>query len=82
MLAPSSSEYLPSLLHSVHDVASPPIDALPFRQSPHCVSVSAEQSEILYFPGTHVEQVEQPAAPSSLLSPSPHVEHSSAPPTE
>jgi hypothetical protein len=81
-LALSTSEYFPSLLHSVQAVDSPPMDAVPLRQSPHWVSVSVVQSAILYFPGAHVAQVEQPAAPSALLSPAPQREHVSAPPTE
>jgi hypothetical protein len=81
-LALSTSEYFPSLLHSVQAVDSPPMDAVPLRQSPHWVSVSVVQSAALYFPDSHVAQVEQPAAPSALLSSAPQREHVSAPPTE
>ena len=46
-LALSTSEYFPSLLHSVQAVDSPPMDAVPLRQSPHWVSVSVVQSVVL-----------------------------------
>ena len=45
-LALSETEYLPSTLHCVHTVAAPPIDAVPARQSPHCVSVVGVQALI------------------------------------
>ena len=78
----SVTEYLPSTLHSVHSVAAPPIDAVPARQSPHSVSAVGVQALIMYFPAAQVAQVEQPAAPALLVSPSPHSEHSLAPPVE
>ena len=81
-LARFLSEYSPSALHAVHSVTVPPIDAVPARQSPHSVSVVGVQALIMYLPVAQVAQVEQPAAPALLVSPSPHSEQSSAPPVE
>ena len=82
LLAPMVSEYSPSSLHSVHSLAVPPIDAVPARQSPHSVSALGVQVLIMYFPAAQVAQVEQPAAPASLVSPAPQLEQVSAPPVE
>lgn len=46
-LALSVSEYSPALVQDVHSVASPPIDDVPARQSPHVVSVIGEQEMIM-----------------------------------
>jgi hypothetical protein len=81
-LARFFSEYLPSTLHGVHSVTVPPIDAVPARQSLHSVLEVGVQGAIMNFPEAQVAQVEQPAAPASLVSPSPHSEHSLAPPVE
>ena len=61
---------------------APEIVKVFFGQSSHWVSEPAEQSAVLYFPDSHVAQVEHPAAPSALLSPAPQTEQVSAPPTE
>jgi hypothetical protein len=66
----------------VHSVTAPPVEAVPARQSPHSVSVVGVQALIMYLPVAQVAQVEQPAAPALLVSPSPHSEQSSAPPVE
>ena len=81
-LARFLSEYSPSAVHAVHSVTVPPIDAVPTRQSPHSVLVVGVQALIMYLPVAQVAQVEQPAAPALLVSPSPHSRHSSAPPVE
>lgn len=82
LLTPIVLEYLPSSLHSVHSVAVPPIDAVPARQSPHSVSAIGVQVLIMYFPAAQVAQVEQPAAPASLVFPLSQLEQVSAPPVE
>jgi hypothetical protein len=80
--APSVSEYSPSPVQESQAVAVMPIEAEPAKQSPHCVSAVGEQTLIMYLPVAQVAQVEQPAAPAPLVSPSPHSEHSLAPPVE
>ena len=81
-LARFLSEYSPSAVHAVHSVTVPPIDAVPARQSPHSVLEVGVQGAIMNFPEAQVAQVEQPAAPAPLVSPSPHSRHSSTPPVE
>ena len=81
-LAGLVSEYSPSVVHEVHSVTVPPVDTVPIRQSPHSVSEVGVQALIMYLPVAQVAQVEQPAAPAPLVSPSPHSEHSFAPPVE
>lgn len=58
--APSSSLYVPQ---SVHDVASPPIIALPATQSPHWVSVTEVLGVVMYRPAPHVDIAVQPTTP-------------------
>ena len=59
-----------------------PIEAEPAKQSPHCVSAVEEQALIMYLPVAQEAQVEQPAAPAPLVSPSPQSEHAFVPPVE
>ena len=80
--ARSVSEYSPSPVQGSQAVAVMPIEAEPAKQSPHSVSAVGEQELIMYLPEAQVAQVEQPAAPAPLVSPSPHSEHSLAPPVE
>jgi hypothetical protein len=61
---------------------APEIVKVFFGQSSQWVSEPVEQSAVLYFPDSHVAQVEQPAAPTPLVFPVSHAVHSSAPPTE
>ena len=75
-------EYFPSSLHDSHSVTLPPIDAVPARHSPQSVSEEGVQVLIKYLPEAQVAQVEHPAAPSVLVSLSPHTVQSSVPPVE
>ena len=81
-LARSVLEYTPSAVHEVHCFTVPPVDTVPARQSPHSVFEVGVQVLIMYLPVAQVAQVEQPAAPAPLVSPSPQSEHSVAPPVE
>lgn len=77
----SMSEYSPGPSQESHE-AWPPLEAFPFTQSPHTVSVEDELSVTTYLPAMQVEAMVQPSAPPKEKVLASHWTHSVFPPAE